>query len=277
MHDRSQDKNRGSVLRVLLVEDSEADRQLVMESALSDDVVAYSHLPSLSLFPAECLAQALGQLALEPFDAVLLDLNLPDSTGLETLHRLRQQTPDVAVVVLTGMDDNALIGAHAIRHGAQDYLNKQNLEGALLTRAICYAVERHRLWAEQERSRQRSRQEQEIQSLEQLSDRTPGKGLRALSLERIYGEVVRNYVISTRERREKPREDVRALASRLVTMEAGARDVVLLHLKILRSTGHWTTAAEERAFSQDARLVLVEILGYLTDFYRERALDKNGP
>ncbi|MBF0273182.1 MAG: response regulator [Magnetococcales bacterium] len=265
-------RNGGSIdpLRILLVEDSEADRLLVQENALSADAIGYGHLPSLSLTPAWELRQAMTLLARERFDAALLDLNLPDSVGLETFHRFRRQAPDLAVVVLTGLDDDAL-GADTIRHGAQDYLSKGNLDGTLLTRAIRYAVERQRLLNELERTRQRLRQEQEIQSLERLSDRTPGDGLRALSLERVYGELVRHYVITTRERRDPPREEVRALATRLVAMNAGARDVVLLHLKMLRGTGHWATVAEERAFSQDARLVLLELLGHLTDFYRERS------
>ncbi|MBF0215045.1 MAG: response regulator [Magnetococcales bacterium] len=215
------------------------------------------------------LRHALTLLQNGPFDTVLLDLNLPDSVGIETFLRLRRQAPDLAVVVLTGLDDDTL-GAETIRHGAQDYLSKNKLDGTLLLRAIRYAVERQRLLNELDRTRQRIRQEQEIQSLEQLSNRTPGDGLRALSLERVYAELVRHYVITTRERRDPPREEVRALAVRLMAMNAGARDVVLLHLRMLRATGHWTTAAEERAFSQDARLVLVELLGHLTDFYRER-------
>ncbi|MBF0191021.1 MAG: response regulator [Magnetococcales bacterium] len=265
-------RNGGSIdpLRILLVEDSEADRRLVQENALSGDETGYGHLPPLSLVPAGELCQALSLLTRERFDAALLDLNLPDSVGLETFHSFRRRAPDLAVVVLTGLDDDAL-GADTIRHGAQDYLSKSNLDSALLTRAIRYAVERQRLLNELERTRQRLRQEQEILSLESLSARTPGDGLRALSLERVYAELVRHYVVTTRERRDPPREEVRSLAIRLVAMNAGARDVVLLHLKMLRGTGHWTTAAEERAFSQDARLMLVELLGHLTDFYRERS------
>ncbi|NGZ07271.1 MAG: response regulator [Magnetococcales bacterium] len=257
-------------LRVLLIEDSEADRLLVLESTLAGGAGGWSHLPPIRLTMAGDLAHALIFLGRERFDAVLLDLNLPDSFGMETFHRLRQAAPDLAVVVLTGLEDDAL-GADAIRHGAQDYLSKTSLESALLTRAIRYAVERQRLLNELERTRQRLRQEQEIQSLERLSSRTPGEGLRALSLERVYTELVRQYVITTRERHDPPREEIRALAARLEAMHAGARDVVLLHLKMLRGTGSWTTAAEERAFSQDARLVLVELLGHLMDRYRERA------
>ncbi|GAB0056083.1 hypothetical protein SIID45300_00383 [Candidatus Magnetaquicoccaceae bacterium FCR-1] len=257
-------------LRVLLVEDSEADQLLVRENAEISGNGSVAHLPRLTLIPVGELRQAIEQLSQDRFDAVLLDLNLPDSIGMETFLRLHDQAPELAIVVLTGLDDDAL-GADTIRHGAQDFLNKGSLDGPLLLRSLRYAVERQQLINELDRTRRRLRQEQEILSLEKLSNRTPGDGLRVLSLERVYSELVRQYVVATREGGDPPREEVRKVAARLMAMHAGARDVVVLHLKMLRGTGHWTTMTEERAFSQDARLVLVELLGHLTDLYRERA------
>ncbi|MBF0165761.1 MAG: response regulator [Magnetococcales bacterium] len=269
-HGKPRSDGHDKLLRVLLVEDSEADQVLVRENADSSGNGSIAHLPRLRLTPVVELRQAIDLLSRERFDAALLDLNLPDSIGMETFLRIHDKAPDLAIVVLTGLDDDAM-GADTIRHGAQDFLSKGSLDGPLLLRSLRYAVERQRLINELDRTRRRRRQEQEIQSLEKLSHRTPGDGLRALSLERVYSELVRHYVVTTREGRDPPREEVRNVATRLMAMHAGARDVVLLHLKMLRGTGHWTTTTEERAFSQDARLVLVELLGHLTDLYRERA------
>jgi len=75
---------------------------------------------------------------------VLLDLSLPDAHGLETLVQLREQEADVPIVVLTGMNDDALAVA-SVQAGAQDYLRKGQTDSQLITRAIRYSIERHRL------------------------------------------------------------------------------------------------------------------------------------
>lgn len=74
----------------------------------------------------------------------MLDLSLPDSTGLDTFIRLYMQAPDVPIVVLTGLDDEAT-ATQAVQAGAQDYLVKGHVSGDLLVRAMRYAIERHRL------------------------------------------------------------------------------------------------------------------------------------
>src|ERR1051326_2979720 len=77
------------------------------------------------------------------FDAVLSDLTLPDSHGYETFQKLRRHIPGMPVVLLSGVDDERL-AAKAVRDGAQDYLVKGRLDGQALSRAIYYAIERHR-------------------------------------------------------------------------------------------------------------------------------------
>jgi signal transduction histidine kinase len=89
------------------------------------------------------LAPGLARLAADGIDAVLLDLNLPDSQGLDTFRRTHTQAPAVPIVVLTGLHDEAL-AVKAVREGAQDYLVKGEVEGSLLVRALRYAMERKR-------------------------------------------------------------------------------------------------------------------------------------
>lgn len=122
--------------RVLLVEDDEADAFLVRELLSDTDA-------DVELSWARSLAEAREQAA-EGFECVLLDLGLPDASGFDALRGVLETAPDVAVLVLTGLDDEQT-GIEALASGAQDYLVKGQVDGALLGRSIRYARERKRL------------------------------------------------------------------------------------------------------------------------------------
>lgn len=125
-----------SRLRVLLIEDDPGDAYLVrdlLESAGPDFEVTWVHT----------IAQATTALGEGDFDCALLDLGLPDSEGLETLHRLHQVNPRTAAVVLTGLDDQ-IRGDPALEVGAQDYLTKATVSPESLNRSIRYAIARQR-------------------------------------------------------------------------------------------------------------------------------------
>lgn len=124
-----------TALRVLLVEDDPADAGLAMRA-----------LRSASKFPAHAanLSEALARLNESPFDAVLLDLGLPESQELETLRKVLCAAPNAAVVVFTGHDDPDF-AERAIQNGAQDYLVKDQLDSAALTSALRRAITRKQL------------------------------------------------------------------------------------------------------------------------------------
>ena len=89
------------------------------------------------------LSAALTRLQEKGIDLVLLDLGLPDSQGLATLHQLRQSARDVPVIVLSGSDDQELAIA-AVRAGAQDYLVKEQIGRGVLIHAARCALERQK-------------------------------------------------------------------------------------------------------------------------------------
>lgn len=95
-------------------------------------------------------------------DAILLDLQLPDSSGLATFSAIHAAAPDVPVVVFTSVDDVEL-GVDAVQLGAQDYLPKDRLDPALLGGRLLYAVERQRRVAETLRSEADMRAAYEVQ------------------------------------------------------------------------------------------------------------------
>lgn len=125
----------GNKLKVLLVEDNPGDADLIREM-----------LPSAGNtgFAVHCvprLADAITFLDREGADLTLLDLSLPDSSGMETVHNMRKAAPNVPIVVMTGNNDEQ-IGIDAVKDGAQDYLLKGETPSCRLTNVLRYAVER---------------------------------------------------------------------------------------------------------------------------------------
>jgi PAS domain S-box-containing protein len=122
-------------LRILVVEDDLIDRKQI-ERLLSRS--------SLSMYDIEFsayLAKTVQLLGERPFDILLLDLNLPDSTGLDTLAAVEKAHPNVPKIVVTGEGDED-IGLKAVAGGAQDYLIKGKFNTYTLVRAISYSIER---------------------------------------------------------------------------------------------------------------------------------------
>jgi diguanylate cyclase (GGDEF)-like protein len=106
--------------------------------------ITSGEIPRFDLRAAGTFADAASEIEAFKPEAVLLDLNLPDSAGLETLSKLRNLAPGVAVVVLTGHDDEGT-ALTAINHGAQDYLVKGTANPEVVVRALRYATKRNGL------------------------------------------------------------------------------------------------------------------------------------
>lgn len=126
-----------TLTRVLLVEDNPSDAVLLEEM-----LVGTSGGP-FRLSRADRMASALDLLRQQEFEAILLDLTLPDSQGLETLQSARNAAKSVPIIVLTGVEDES-IAIGAIRNGAQDYLVKGTVDGRAIARAIRYAIDRQK-------------------------------------------------------------------------------------------------------------------------------------
>ena len=133
--------------KILLVEDNPGDafiiQQLLLQKMSQDD-----SLPQVQFTQVEQLEEALQHLENNPednaFDAILLDLSLPDSHGLETVAAVRDRAPHLPIVILTGLRDEAL-ALRAVQQGAQDYLVKGQFSPEILLRSIRYAIERQRI------------------------------------------------------------------------------------------------------------------------------------
>lgn len=124
-------------LRVLLIDDSQMDTQVVLR------LLSHDCEPAAVISTAQGLNEGIARVGSGNFDAVLLDLFLPESSGLDTLYRFRAACPTMPVLVLTGADSEEL-AIEAVRAGAQDYLLKWNFPPDSLIRAVRYALERQR-------------------------------------------------------------------------------------------------------------------------------------
>jgi PAS domain S-box-containing protein len=122
-------------IRILLVEDNAVDALRLKKD------LAKAKQTNFTISHVETLAEAKDRLHEEEFNIVVLDLGLPDSKGIETLLQLKNLISDVPIIILSGLNDEAL-AIEAVRKGAQDYLLKDRCDDYLLSRSINFAIER---------------------------------------------------------------------------------------------------------------------------------------
>lgn len=132
--------------KVLMVEDNPGDARLVQ--------LLLAEVGGFDLTWKQDMHDAAQWLAENRPDAVLLDLSLPDSQGMATIDAMRRVAPDLAVIVFTGLNDEA-VGVAAVKRGCQDYLVKGQGDGQLIGRTITYAVERKAIEHERQQSAER--------------------------------------------------------------------------------------------------------------------------
>ncbi|ETR74010.1 MAG: two-component hybrid sensor and regulator [Candidatus Magnetoglobus multicellularis str. Araruama] len=121
-------------LNVLLIEDNRMDAELFMDVFTNEEDIHIKWVTKLS--------EATEKIQKNHYDMLLLDLNLPDSTGLDTFNTLKTKAKDIPIVILTG-DDNEQNALDAVRMGAQDYLVKKTYDANfLLPRTIRLSIER---------------------------------------------------------------------------------------------------------------------------------------
>jgi len=130
-------------MKILLIEDSKLDGIAIM------DLLKYrwgtnNTEDDLEIVWERTLRDGMSRLQNSHFDIILLDLNLPDSLGLDTLRILINSYPEIPVVVLTSITDQNF-ALEAVREGSQDFLIKGNINSEVLIRSINYSIERHKM------------------------------------------------------------------------------------------------------------------------------------
>jgi signal transduction histidine kinase len=158
-------------IKVLLIEDNPADARLI------EVMLGESTALDFRLTCAGNLTDGVQALRSGEFDVVLLDLGLPESTGLATLQRLRDSTPLPTLVVFSGLTDEG-VAVQALQSGAQDYLVKGQVDGPQLARSIRYAIGRFQT---EEALRRRTQELSEAKERAEVANRAKSTFLACMS------------------------------------------------------------------------------------------------
>ena len=151
MHTQESEAELGSAterLSVLLIEDEAADAEQVRRQLHQHGAERFE------LHHVSDMQRASAAVQEQRFDAILLDLGLPDSQGAASVDRIHETAPDTPIICLTGHDDEAA-ALSALRRGAQDYLVKGGYPPHALVNSLRFATERARLHRELEDSHER--------------------------------------------------------------------------------------------------------------------------
>jgi two-component system sensor histidine kinase UhpB len=136
-------------VRIILVEDNPGDA-LIIQEMLKE---IYDNHFDLHSF--QRVDEGLKHLN-ENFDIMLLDLNLPDSQGIETFNTMNKHAPELPIIILTGLVDEEL-AINIVSEGAQDYLVKGQIDKQLLSRSIKYSIERKHIEIDLRKSEEKYR------------------------------------------------------------------------------------------------------------------------
>jgi CheY-like chemotaxis protein len=253
-----------------LVEDNPGDALLVTERLEEARPEHYRVTLATSLSEAIHLLRSLL------IEVILLDLSLPDGSGADGVTRLREEAPEIPIVVLTGSDDEGLAEA-CLRAGAEDFLSKHDDHPRSLHRSIGYAISRVR-------DHQVRRLEEVLAHYRALSSKTQGTTITAAmvgsgavstrnpaafdTLVRLYFALFSQYVGQDSDRLGLAREDKERIITTLGDLNGGPRDLIDIHVAALDRATSLSDQPRSRTLVYEARLLALEMMGLLVDYYR---------
>ncbi len=270
--------------KVLLIEDNPVNSKLIERLLFPTKEAIINDQFSFTLTCANSLNTAIENLNQDKFDAILLDLMLPDSEGLNSLINIKKYANNIPIVVQTGSNDETLM-VKCFQLGVHGYLRKINLDRNILVYAIQLAIQRQQYIDNLEAREQQKQQELEIKGLEQFSNsvntnitaRMFGSQPIQESIPDIFAEFVEDYGelldLALEERAYRVDhnipESLRSLAEKLGFMKASPRDVVAIHTQALKFKNKGVLPAKAQAYIAEGRLMVLELMGYLTSYYRK--------
>lgn len=265
-------------IQILLVEDFEPDAVLLREK------LRLRHEVSYTLSRVRSMAEAREWLGGSYADVILLDMNLGDSAGLDTVSSMVDLAEESAVVVLTGIAEREL-ALRALEYGAQDFLVKDEVNARALQRVLLYAVYRRkaqvrafkRMLASYRDLADDSAVESQAQPIEKapspIKDSAPAFFRKA---RRMYDDLLGEYLECLVVKRSMPEFEVEPLVKLLGQAGAGPRDVLDIHISALEAAVKRERPERAQYLNTDGRLLALKVMGALLSFYRQRAAPGSG-
>ena len=270
--------------QILLIEDEPEEieyfRRLLSKAKSS------SFKQGFEIIASQSLEDGLQQLSLNDIDVIFLDLILTDSRGVKSLVRILEFASSLPIIVYTALNEAAAV--KVLELGAIGYLHKTEIDTNLLVYAIRSAIER------QEQinilKEQHKQQEQvEFKQLEAIAAFNTNKNVslsNSVSLQEskpdIFAELVQNYReimnLALEEKVHKVEhhtsDKLAALARQLGFMQATPRDAIEIHTTALKAIST-NAARKSQAYAKEGRLTILELMGYLTAYYRKYFIGLN--
>ncbi len=274
-----------NVCHVLLIEDKLENIELL------EDLFSNSQQSSLAqglTFPITCtstLTESINSLQSQSFDVILLNLYLPDSQGLDTLIKLREEVSTIPIIV--EMDDqNEETIVKSFQLGADGYLLIKSIDSNLLIHEIRLGIERQKYRAKLRKENQELTQEKEFADLDSIikssgqtsvTSRLFGAYPLQESLPEIFEELAETYgnllELALEQRIFKVdhnlSEQLRTLGDKLGFLKASPRDAIEIHTKVLKEKSRDIPVVKAQVYVSEGRLMILELMGYLASFYRK--------
>lgn len=258
----------GNPLQILLVENDPADAELV------EFTLRAVGEPSFELRVVPSMRDIDGDEG--PTDLLLVDLGLPDCTGVDTVLRAKEKMPDVPLIVLTG-NESTDVALACVDAGAEDFLEKPSLSPITLRRAIGFALSRQRearirmleqtllRFSELSTSGGKTSVTRSLTNAGAVKQRAPREYMELCEQ---YRPLLESYVEQVICDKPKPTKRMAELAAAIGDLSGGPRDLIDVHVSALRAATAGRKGARVRAFGVDGRLLALEMMGLLVDYYR---------
>ena len=267
---------------ILLIENNPAIAERVQSLLQAEDILKTSQNLHFVITWCSSLAEGLtanGQQA----DVILLDLQLASGDGPQTLISLRQCWENIAIITFTEEEDETLV-IKAFQYGADGYLRLKHLDSSLIIYEVLSARERQQYRNELAQSQRLAQQRQEFEQLESLAVSSTSITARMFgvetiqeSLPEIFAELSQTYghLLDLALEQNIYKVDhqlsdrLRALADKMGFLKASPRDVIELHTQTLKMKSQDVPLARVQGYVTEGRLLVLELMGYLTSFYRK--------
>jgi DNA-binding response OmpR family regulator len=262
-------------IKILVIEDDSVDRQMLRRTLAATDM-------SVSIEEVGTVVDAIKALRDNRYDVALLDYKLPDGTAISVLKKMQEPSSAFTPIIVLTVHADKKIALEALKEGAQDFLPKESVNPDNLERAIRYCMQRNKLWQELQWSKERERRERELRAFhESVTELDTAPPPAVKESEFVFEQFVVEYQFALTKSLEEitfkgPQEvpdQMRVLANKLGELQAGPKDIIDIHTLALTRVCNGKAKSVEQAFTDEARIMVVQLMGYMCRYYRNRLLN----